>query len=102
MLSAFWIKTNTSKGAAGSDPSTADGAGTRTDGTTRAFTEAQLKAALKSAWDNGGKPDTIMVGSFNKQQFSTFTGRASPIEDSTSGRCAGLLQRPATDSIAER
>src|SRR5437763_7252371 len=35
-----WIKTNTSK--AGSDPSAADGTGTRSDGTQRAFTENQL------------------------------------------------------------
>src|SRR5262245_42375779 len=33
-----WIKTNTSKGAGGADPAAADGTGTRTDGTQRAFT----------------------------------------------------------------
>jgi Family of unknown function (DUF5309) len=38
-----WIKTNTSKGATGADPSAADGTGTRTDGTQRAFIEANLK-----------------------------------------------------------
>lgn len=77
-----WIKSNTNK--SGSDPSAADGTGTRTDGTQRAFTEAQLKAVLQSAWTNGGKPDTIMVGGFNKQVFSTFTGRATPQEDAKS------------------
>jgi hypothetical protein len=77
-----WIKTNTSK--AGSDPSAADGTGTRTDGTQRAFTEAQLKSVLKAIYDSGGKPDTVMVGSFNKQAFSTFTGRATPMEDTKS------------------
>jgi hypothetical protein len=77
-----WIKTNTSK--SGSDPSTADGAGTRTDGTARAFTEAQLKSVLKAIFDSGGKPDTVMVGAFNKQVFSTFTGRATPMEDTKS------------------
>src|SRR5919198_4027305 len=35
-----WIKTSTSKGASGADPSAADGTGTRTDGTQRVFTEA--------------------------------------------------------------
>jgi hypothetical protein len=77
-----WIKTNTSK--AGSDPSAADGTGTRTDGTARAFTEAQLKTVLQSAWNSGGKPDTVMVGGFNKQVFSTFTGRSTPQEDAKS------------------
>src|SRR6266568_3583965 len=78
-----WIKSNTSKGSAGgaADPSAADGTGTRTDGTQRAFTEAQLKTVLQSAWNNGGKPDMIMAGGFNKQAFSSFTGRATPIED---------------------
>ena len=76
-----WIKTNTSKGASGVDPAAADGTGTRTDGTPRAFVETQLKSVLQSIWNSGGKPDTIMVGGFNKQVFSTFTGRATPTED---------------------
>jgi hypothetical protein len=76
-----WIKTNTAKGAGGADPSAADGTGTRTDGTARAFTEANLKSVLSSIWTAGGKPDVIMTGAFNKQTFSTFTGRATPIED---------------------
>jgi hypothetical protein len=76
-----WIKSNTSKGATGSDPSAADGTGTRTDGTQRAFTEANLKSVLQSIWNAGGKPDMIMVGGFNKQAFSSFTGRATPIEN---------------------
>jgi hypothetical protein len=76
-----WIKSNTSKGATGSDPSAADGTGSRTDGTQRAFTEANLKTVLQSIWNAGGKPDMIMVGGFNKQAFSSFTGRATPIEN---------------------
>ena len=79
-----WIKSNTSKGAGGADPSAADGTGTRTDGTPRAFTEANLKAVLQSVWNNGGKPDTIMLGGFNKQVMSTFTGRATPTEETKS------------------
>jgi hypothetical protein len=77
-----WIKTNTSKGGgAAADPAAADGTGTRTDGTQRAFVESNLKSVLQSIWNNGGKPDIIMTGGFNKQAFSTFTGRATPIED---------------------
>jgi hypothetical protein len=76
-----WIKSATSKGSGGgADPSSADGTGTRTDGTQRAFTEANLKTVLNTIWTNGGKPDTIMTGAFNKQMFSTFTGRATQIE----------------------
>ena len=68
-------------GTTGVDPTEAtDGAGFRVNGTQRAFTEAQLKTVLQSIWVNGGKPEVLMTGSFNKQVFSTFTGRASPIE----------------------
>ena len=56
------------------------GTGTRTDGTQRAFTEANLKTVLQNIWTSGGKPDVIMTGAFNKQVFSTFTGRATQIE----------------------
>jgi hypothetical protein len=77
-----WLKTNTS--TTGSDPSAADGTGTRTDGTQRAFKESQLKTVLQSIWTNGGKPNVIATGGFNKQQFSTFTGRSTPTEDATS------------------
>ncbi len=77
-----WIKTNTNK--AGSDPATADGTAIRTDGTQRTFTEAQLKGVLQSIWTNGGRPNVISAGGFNKQVFSTFTGRATPQEDAAS------------------
>lgn len=80
-----WIKTNTSKGGgSGADPTAADGTSTRTDGTQRVFTEANLKTVLQSCWNEGGKPTTIMTGGFNKQVFSTFTGRSTPTEDAKS------------------
>lgn len=90
-----WIKSNTSK--AGSDPSAADGTGTRTDGTQRAFTEAQLKTVLQSCWTNGGKPDTIMVGGFNKQVFSTFTGRSTPLEEAKSKKIVASVDVYVSD-----
>ena len=90
-----WIKSNTSK--AGSDPSAADGTGTRTDGTQRAFTEAQLKTVLSAAWIAGGKPNTIFTGAFNKQQFSTFTGRASPIEDTRAKKITASVDAYESD-----
>src|SRR5205823_8274890 len=92
-----WIKTNTSKGASGTDPSAADGTGTRTDGTQRAFTEAQLKTVLQSVWNSGGKPDCIMVGGFNKQVFSTFTGRATPTEDTKAKKIVAAVDAYESD-----
>jgi Family of unknown function (DUF5309) len=90
-----WIKTNTNK--SGSDPSAADGTGTRTDGSQRVFTEAQLKSVLQSAWSSGGKPDVIMVGGFNKQVFSTFTGRATPIEETKSKKIVAAVDAYESD-----
>jgi hypothetical protein len=92
-----WIKSNTSKGATGADPAAADGTGTRTDGTQRVFTEANLKTVLQSIWNNGGKPDTIMTGGFNKQVFSTFTGRASPIEDTKAKKITASVDAYESD-----
>ena len=80
-----WIKTNTQLVLGNAlDPTAADGTSSRVDGTTTeitAFTEAKLKNILQKAWTSGGKPDLIMAGAFNKQVFSTFTGRATPTED---------------------
>ncbi len=71
-----WLETNLSEGA-GASTSTGDGADARSAGSTRAFTESMLKEVLREAWDSGGNPDLILVGGFNKQKFSTFTGNAT-------------------------
>ena len=71
-----WIATNDDLGSGGASP-TGDGTDARTDGTQRAFAEADLKTVLAACWDQGGEPDTIMVGSFNKQALSGFSGGAT-------------------------
>jgi hypothetical protein len=63
----------------------------------RAFTEALLKTVLSAIWTQGGKPDTVMVNSFNKQQFSTFTGRASPIEDTKAKKITASVDAYESD-----
>ncbi len=77
-----WIKTNTSK--SGSDHKDGDGWRDNPDGTPIAFTEIRLKAVLSSIWTQGGKPGVVFTGAFNKQAFSTFTGRSTPTEDASS------------------
>lgn len=72
-----WIATNDSVGGGAGASPTGDGTDARTDGTQRAFTESLLKSVLASCWDAGGEPDTIMVGSFNKQAASAFSGGAT-------------------------
>jgi hypothetical protein len=93
-----WIKTNTSKGTAGgaADPTTS-GTTTRVDGTQIAFTEARLKTVLSAIWTQGGKPGTIMTGAFNKQVFSTFTGRSSPVEQAASKKIVASVDAYESD-----
>ena len=71
-----WVITNDNKA---SDGTTGSGVGNtaRTDGTQRAFTEAQLKDVIKSVWNAGGDPSMIMCGPFNKQKLSGFTGNST-------------------------
>lgn len=78
-----WIKSNTIKGGGtGADPTAADGTSLRVDSATqRSFTENDLKGVLKKCYDAGGRPTKIMLGSFNKQAFSMFTGRGTPMQD---------------------
>ncbi len=93
-----WIATNTSIGTSGSDPSSlGNGASSRSDGSMRAFTEALLKGVLQSCWLNGGQPDTIYVGGFNKQNFSLFTGRASPVEEASSRKIVAAVDAYESD-----
>jgi hypothetical protein len=88
-----WIKTNTDKGTgAAADPSASDGTGTRTDGTQRAFAEAQLKTVLNAVWAAGGDPDTIMLGGFNKQVMSGFVGRGTPTEDTKTKKIIATVE----------
>ena len=72
-----WYSTNTTFGSGGSTTATDQTAGAITGGTDVPLTEAVLKASLASAWDAGGDPDCIMVGSNNKQVISGFTGNAT-------------------------
>jgi len=78
-----WISTNVSAGSGGSG----SGSGTvRTDGTQRAFTEDQLKTVLRSCFNQGGNPNMIMVGAFNKQKLSGFTGGSTRFDQAEDRR----------------
>ena len=81
-----WIQANTSVGTNGANGAVGgvDTPGVlRTDGTQRAFTEAQLKDVVKQCWDSGGDPSMIMLGSFNKQKLSGFTGGSTKMSQAT-------------------
>ena len=93
-----WLSANGSRGANGADATTAST--DVTDGTTgdiRTFTEAMLKDAIKDAYDDGGEPDTVLVGTFNKQIASTFTGRTTAREMVKVGTVQGTASIYASD-----
>ena len=74
-----YIKTNTSKNGSsvtGVDP-TPIGVSTRTDGTTRTFTETLLKTVIASVFSSGGTPSALFVSPAQKQVVSGFTGLAA-------------------------
>jgi len=78
-----WTQTNASRGSGGSDNSST---GAVTDGTQRAFTEAMLKTVLQGAFTQGGDPDCVMVGPFNKQKVSGFGGIATLYRDTAGSK----------------
>jgi len=91
---AGWIQANNDAGAGGANGqvSSADVPGTaRTDGTQRAFTESQLKNVIKKCWDEGGDPSMIMLGSFNKQVLSGFTGGSTRFDPAENKRLVAAV-----------
>lgn len=78
-----WYVTNDQRGVSGADGSSSTAA---TDGTQRALTETLVKAALQSAWTNGGDPDVLMPGPFNKGVISAFSGNATRYIEAGSGK----------------
>lgn len=93
-----WISGNGSRGANGADSTAATAAAT--DGTTgdlRTFTEDLLKDAILDAYSDGGEPTLALVGAFNKQKFSTFTGRTTARENVSIGTVQGAASMYASD-----
>ena len=78
-----WISSNVDAGSGGSG---SGGGAIRTDGTQRAFTEDQLKGVLRSAFNEGGNPNMIMVDAFNKQKLSGFTGGSTRFDQAEDRR----------------
>lgn len=96
-----FLTSNTNRGSGGADATAATAAATdATTGDRRAFTEAHLKAVLKSMYDNGGMRKNgikVWVGSFNKQAVSDFTGRASARQNIAQTRIQAAAELYASD-----
>lgn len=71
-----WMTTNVDfqNGNGGANP-TGDGTDARTDdGTPTAFTQAKFDNVMQSIWNNGGRPDTAYMSSFQLNASLAFTG----------------------------
>ena len=95
---ASWIQGNVNKAANGANGQFNPGGGAvdtpgtlRTDGTQRAFTEAQLKDVVSKTWVNGGDPSMIMLGAFNKQKLSGFTGGSTKMTSAEDKRLVAAI-----------
>lgn len=77
-----WIRSNTSRGAAGADPADPNvtPGTTATDGTQRAFTETLLKDQLQECYTAGGKVSVALMGPHAKKTASAFTGRSNAVQ----------------------
>lgn len=72
-----WYTSNVSRGASGANGGFSGGLTTAaTDGTQRAFAEAQIKSVMQSAFENGGKPKIALCPPGQKVNFSGFSGIA--------------------------
>lgn len=91
-LPAF-VKTNVSKATDGVNPVwTTVPNDVRTDSTTpRSFEETLLKDVIALAWAEGGSPDVIMVGAYNKQRVSGFNGNATKTIDQSTAKPAIII-----------
>jgi len=85
-----WLDTNTSfdAGGGGADPVTA-GSTARTDSAAqRALTATLINTVMQSCYTEGGEPNLLMVGPYNKTVVSTLTGRSiarEMIDSNTAG-----------------
>jgi hypothetical protein len=77
-----WIATNDNLAGDGTSPTANNGSDARNDGTQRAMTEDMLKEVIKNVWNAGGNPSVVMVGPFNKQKISGFTGGSTRFDAS--------------------
>ena len=95
-----WIKTNYNKASDATIPSyTTAPSGTWTDGTARAFTEVQTKDVLQQCAVSGANVSTIMVGAFNKQAFSAFSGVVELM--SNVGKAAATIVGAANSYVSD-
>lgn len=74
----------------GANP-TGDGSDAATNGTQRPLTEALMLEASQLAYDDGGSPDLLVVGTFNKRVVSGFAGNQNRNVDAKEKRLVNSI-----------
>ena len=69
-----WMISNITNAGTGAANATGDGTDARTNGTQTAFTQADFDSAMQSIWDNGGRPDSVYLSSYQMNIALGFTG----------------------------
>lgn len=91
-----FLRTNVSRGTSGVNPvlsGTTTGYPTTAavDGTQRALTETLFKTVQALAWNSGGDPTLVFVGSANKQLISAWTGNATTFREMDSRKIVAAI-----------
>lgn len=92
-----WVVDNNSNGGGAYAAASYTANTGQTNGTQRAFTEAQMKSVLQLVFTAGGEPDTIMLPPAAKQTFSTFTGNATRMDKSEDSKLYASIDVYASD-----
>ena len=86
-----WITTNVNNvGTGGANP-TGDGTDARTDGTQTVFSQADFDLTMQDIWKEGGKPDCVILSSFNMDKALGFTGNNNQRATGAVGTVDNLL-----------
>lgn len=89
-----WYATNALRGAGGANGTPSAAA---VDGTQRALTESMVKEAIQSAWTQGGDPDYLMCGPFNKTVISGFAGNSTRMQDTSDKKLVSAIDVYVSD-----
>jgi hypothetical protein len=98
-----WIRSNTTAGATGTDPTLSDTNNGFPDaaagaGTPATFTEAQLNASIQQSWEAGGNPTIAMVNATNKRIISeTFTGTSTRFKNANDKQLVNAIDIYTSD-----
>lgn len=89
-----WLKTNVTNigGSGGANPTGSIGGATaRTNGTQTVFNQTKFDACMQSVWQNGGKPNMVILSAFQMSKALGFVGNNNQRSTGASGKVENLL-----------